>query len=220
MQQPVLISHPSVHLKSFVLDFCFFILNQSFCWSNSARKRKRKAQLCCWKSFSYSIPLATWVLLSSSDFLSDTRCTNIKVIHQSFLEKNRTMIPIFEDFQDNFLQHRKRTFLSEMSVIKTWTCSCLCGPSLQLQLQPLLDVGDRPRCQMMPCCTPTSSYITRWEAALTRESTHTPLHTYMSANSGVATLCRACTHAHAHTHTDMHTCRLRWSQKSRITWFN
>lgn len=48
-----------------------------------------------------------------------------------------------------------------------------------LQMEPLLHVRGRPR-QMMPRCTPTSSYITQSDVAHTHKSTHTSSHTYVS----------------------------------------
>lgn len=51
----------------------------------------------------------------------------------------------------------------------------------------------------MPCCTPTSSYITRSEAALTHESTHSLTHIHEREQ------CRchffSCLHTHTHART-------------------
>lgn len=63
-----------------------------------------------------------------------------------------------------------------------------------LQMEPLLHGRGRPRCQMMPCCTPTSSYITQSDAAHTHKSTHFLAHVHERSH------CRppsACTHTPA-----------------------
>lgn len=92
----------------------------------------------------------------------------------------------------------ERTFLREMSVIKTLTYCWLRGPSLLTELSMsvcvLLRVWDRPSCRMIPRCTPTSSYITRSDATLTHK--HTYLLTHMHKFKQQCSSSFSCVHTH------------------------
>lgn len=103
------------------------------------------------------------------------------------MEKNRTTSPLFED-----LQVKSHNTEKELSSQKCLSCRRQPAPAATAAASP---EWDRPGCQMMPCCTSTSSYITRSEAALTHESTHSLTHKHEREQ------CRCHFFLCLHTHT-------------------